>query len=85
MPQEAGAATMLAKRGAGVLLKRANDIVPAVRRMAEDARYYAAMRAATATMSIPHSTRRIVEEITAVIPALVLAEEERVVVDARIA
>ena len=85
MPQEAGAATMLAERGAGVLLKRANDIVPAVRRMAEDARYYAAMRAATATMSIPHSTRRIVEEITALIPAPVLAEEERVVVDARIA
>jgi len=85
MPQEAGAATMLAKRGAGVLLKRAGDIVPAVRRMVEDARYYAAMRAATASMSIPHSTRRIVEEITALIPAPVLAEEELAVVKARIA
>lgn len=81
MPQEAGAATMLAKRGAGVLLKRANDIVPAVRRMVEDARYYAAMRAATAGMAIPHSTRRIVEEITALIPAPVLAEEEGVAAD----
>jgi UDP-N-acetylglucosamine:LPS N-acetylglucosamine transferase len=85
MPQEAGAATMLVKRGAGVLLKRTSDIVPAVRRMAEDARYYATMRAATAGLAIPHSTRRIVEEITALIPAPVLAEEERVVVDARIA
>jgi UDP-N-acetylglucosamine:LPS N-acetylglucosamine transferase len=85
MPQEAGAATMLAKRGAGVLLKRTSDIVPAVRRMVEDARYYATMRAATAGLAIPHSTRRIVEEITALIPAPVLAEEERVVVDARIA
>ncbi|MDX6269130.1 MAG: processive 1,2-diacylglycerol beta-glucosyltransferase [Acidobacteriota bacterium] len=86
MPQEAGAGTLLSKRGAGVLLERAGDIVPAVRRMVEDARYYATMRAATATLSIPHSTRRIVEEITALIPAPVLAEEERVAVaDARIA
>jgi UDP-N-acetylglucosamine:LPS N-acetylglucosamine transferase len=85
MPQEAGAGVMLAKRGAGVLLKHASDIVPAVRRMVEDARYYATMRAATAGLAIPHSTRRIVEEITALIPAPVLAEEERVVIDARIA
>jgi len=85
MPQEAGAATMLAKRGAGVLLQRAGDIVPAVRRMVEDARYYATMRAATAGMALPHSTRRIVEEITALIPAPVMAEEERAVVDIRIA
>jgi UDP-N-acetylglucosamine:LPS N-acetylglucosamine transferase len=86
MPQEAGAATLLAKRGAGVLLERAGDIVPAVRRMVEDARYYATMRAATSSLAIPHSTRRIVEEITALIPAPVLAEEERVkVADVRIA
>ncbi|HZH90973.1 MAG TPA: hypothetical protein VEX70_10210 [Pyrinomonadaceae bacterium] len=86
MPQEAGAGTLIAKRGAGVLLERAADIVPAVRRMAEDTRYYAAMRAATAGLAIPHSTRRIVEEITALIPAPVLAEEEQVTVaDARIA
>jgi len=85
MPQEAGAATMLAKRGAGVLLQRAVDIVPAVRRMVEDARYYATMRAATAGVALPHSTRRIVEEITALIPAPVMAEEERAVVDIRIA
>ncbi|HEY0099847.1 MAG TPA: hypothetical protein VGB76_12945 [Pyrinomonadaceae bacterium] len=85
MPQEAGAATMLTKRGAGVLLKRTSDIVPAVRRMVEDTRYYAAMRTATAGLAIPHSTRRIVEEITALIPAPVLAEEERVVADVHIA
>ncbi|HYG09794.1 MAG TPA: glycosyltransferase [Pyrinomonadaceae bacterium] len=86
MPQEAGAGTLLAKRGAGVLLERAGDIVPAVRRMVEDARYYATMRAATAGLAIPHSTRRIVEEITALIPPPVLAEEERATVaDARIA
>jgi UDP-N-acetylglucosamine:LPS N-acetylglucosamine transferase len=86
MPQEAGAGTLLSQRGAGVLLERAGDIVPAVRRMVEDSRYYATMRAATAGLAIPHSTRRIVEEITALIPAPVLAEEERAnVADVRIA
>src|SRR5918911_761479 len=61
MPQESGAARMIARRGAGVLLKRARDIVPTVRRMCDDARYYASLRAATASLAIPHSTRRIVE------------------------
>ncbi|MDT7690109.1 MAG: processive 1,2-diacylglycerol beta-glucosyltransferase [Acidobacteriota bacterium] len=76
MPQESGAATMLVKRGAGVLLKRAADIVPVVRRMVEDLPYYSGLRAATAGMAFPDSTRRIVEEITALIPAPLLAEEE---------
>ncbi|PYS93835.1 MAG: hypothetical protein DMF64_03465 [Acidobacteria bacterium] len=76
MPQESGAAALIAKRGAGVLLKHARDIVPTVRRMCEDARYYASMRAATAALAIPNSTRRIVEEITALIPAPVRAAEE---------
>ncbi len=76
MPQESGAVKMLATRGAGVVLQRATDIVPVVRRMVDDARYYAAMRAATAGMAIPNSTRRIVEEITALIPAPVMAKEE---------
>jgi UDP-N-acetylglucosamine:LPS N-acetylglucosamine transferase len=80
MPQESGAAAMIARRGAGVLLERARDIVPTVRRMCEDARYYAAMRAATASLAIPHSTRRIVEEITALIPA-VGAPDETITVD----
>jgi UDP-N-acetylglucosamine:LPS N-acetylglucosamine transferase len=76
MPQESGAATMLAKRGAGVLLKRAADIVPVVRRMVEDSRYYSGLRAATASMTLPDATRRIVEEIAALIPAPLLTEEE---------
>ncbi len=86
MPQESGAGALLAKRGAGVLLKRATDIVPAVRRMVDDARYYAALRAATASVAIPHSTQRIVEEIAALLPATVLVEDERArVVDVRLA
>ena len=45
------------------------DIVPEVRRMVEDSRYYANLRAATAGLALPDATRRIVEEITALIPA----------------
>jgi UDP-N-acetylglucosamine:LPS N-acetylglucosamine transferase len=76
MPQESGAAAMLVKRGAGVLLRRASDIVPVVRRMVEDTRYYANLRAATSGLALPGATRRIVEEITALIPAPLLADEE---------
>jgi UDP-N-acetylglucosamine:LPS N-acetylglucosamine transferase len=76
MPQEAGAASLVVRRGAGVLLERAADIVPTVRRLATDAKLYAQMRAATAGLAIPQSTRRIVEEIAALIPAHALSEEE---------
>ena len=79
MPQESGAATMLARRGAGVLLQRAGDIVPVVRRMVEDSRYYAGLRAAAANVARPDATRRIVEEIAALLPANVLKEDETVV------
>lgn len=85
MPQEAGAASMIVKRGAGVLLERATDIVPVIKRMMEDTRHYAAMRAATVGLAIPNSTRRIVEEITALIPAPVMAREEPVLVESRTA
>jgi UDP-N-acetylglucosamine:LPS N-acetylglucosamine transferase len=81
MPQESGAAHLLARRGAGVLLRRASDIVPEVRRMVEDSRYYSGLRAATASLAFPDATRRIVEEITALIPAL--AEEEAAPLEAR--
>jgi UDP-N-acetylglucosamine:LPS N-acetylglucosamine transferase len=75
MPQEAGAANMIAKRGAGVLLKRAGDVVPVVRRMVEDDTHYARMRAATVGLAIPNATRHIVEEIAALIPPPVAAAE----------
>ncbi|HZI17340.1 MAG TPA: glycosyltransferase [Pyrinomonadaceae bacterium] len=76
MPQESGAANLIDRRGAGVLLRRAADVVPAVRRMVEDARYYASLRAAAAAIAMPDSTRRIVEEIAALIPAPAFAEED---------
>ena len=68
MPQEAGTASLVVKRGAGVMLQRASDIVPVVRRMVEDSAHYSAMRAATIGLALPNATRHIVEEITALIP-----------------
>jgi UDP-N-acetylglucosamine:LPS N-acetylglucosamine transferase len=69
MPQEAGTANLVVNRGAGVLLKRAADIVPVIRRMLDDTAHYSAMRAATIGLAIPNATRHIVEEIAALIPA----------------
>ena len=68
MPQEAGAANMIANRGAGVLLKRSTDIVPVIRRMMEDTAHYSRLRTATIGLAIPNATRQIVEEIAALIP-----------------
>lgn len=76
MPQESGAASLIAKRGAGVLLQSAKDIVPIIKHMTEDAHYYAALRSATVGLAIPNSTRRIVEEITALIPAPALSQNK---------
>jgi UDP-N-acetylglucosamine:LPS N-acetylglucosamine transferase len=83
MPQEAGAASMIEKRGAGVLLSHAVDIVPVIRRMLEDSKHYATLRAAAFGMSIPNATRKIVEEITLLIPPPVMALEEPPLVDLR--
>lgn len=78
MPQEAGAAKLIAKRGAGVLLEHASDIVPVIRRMVDDTAHYSAMRAATVGLAIPNATRRIVEEIAAIIPASAPSNEDAV-------
>jgi UDP-N-acetylglucosamine:LPS N-acetylglucosamine transferase len=76
MPQEAGTASLIVKRGAGILLKQAKDIVPVIRRMLEDTAHYSAMRAATIGLAIPNATRQIVEEITALLPAAGHSEEQ---------
>ncbi|MBA2732004.1 MAG: hypothetical protein H0U54_03820 [Acidobacteria bacterium] len=83
MPQEAGAANMIIRRGAGVLLSQTADIVPVVRRMLDDTKHYAALRAAAFAMAIPNATRNIVDEITSLIPLPVMAREEPVLVDAQ--
>jgi len=75
MPQEASTVNLIVKSGAAVLLQRASDVVPVVQRMIADSKHYAAMRAATISVAIPNATRRIVEEITALIPVPVSSEE----------
>ena len=79
MPQEAGTVNLIVKRGAGVLLRHASDVVPTVRRMIEDSAHYAAMRAATVSLIIPNATQHIVEEIAALIPANAGAADETIV------
>src|SRR5258707_13972367 len=76
MPQEASTVNLIVKGGAAILLRRASDIVPVVHRMIEDSKHYAALRAATITLAIPNATKRIVEEITALIPAPAKLEED---------
>ena len=49
--------------------------------MVEDTAHYSAMRAATVGLVIPNATRKIVEEIAALIPASVKAAEEAVLTE----
>jgi len=68
MPQEAGTVQLIAKRGAGILLKKASDIVPIVQSLIGNSRRYDDMKAATAGMTMPDSTEQIIREITALLP-----------------
>ena len=81
MPQEASTANMVVKRGAAVMLQKASDVVPVIRRMIDDSKHYASLRAATITLAIPNATRRIVEEIAALIPESAAAEAEAIRVE----
>jgi UDP-N-acetylglucosamine:LPS N-acetylglucosamine transferase len=85
MPQEAGTVNLIVKGGAAVLLQSASDIVPVVRRMIDDSRHYAALRAATITLAIPNATKRIVEEITSLIPVAANIEEDALVTREQVA
>jgi processive 1,2-diacylglycerol beta-glucosyltransferase len=76
MPQEASTVNLVVNSGAAVRLRRASDVVPVVHRMIDDSKHYAAMRAATITIAIPNATKRIVEEITALIPENAAAANE---------
>jgi processive 1,2-diacylglycerol beta-glucosyltransferase len=78
MPQEASTANMVVKRGAAVMLQKASDVVPVIRRMIDDSKHYASLRAATITLAIPNATKRIVEEIAALIPESAAIEAEAV-------
>jgi len=67
---------LIIKRGAGILLKQAKDVVPVIRNMVEDTAHYSAMRAATLGLALPNATYHIVQEIAALLPATTPAEEE---------
>lgn len=68
MPQEAGTVNLIARRGAGILLEKATDIVPTVQSLLNGSAKYASLKAATISLAIPNSTRNIVHEITALLP-----------------
>ena len=69
MPQEAGTVNLIAKRGAGILLEKASDIVPMIQSLLNNSKKYTEMKAATIDLSNPNSTQKIIEEIFALLPA----------------
>lgn len=68
MPQEAGTVNLIAKRGAGILLEKATDIVPVIKSLLEDSNKYSEMKLATVNLAVPNSTKMIIEEIAALLP-----------------
>lgn len=74
MPQEAGTVRLIEERGAGILLTRPDEVVPAVRSLVSDHGKYAAMKAATIGLAMPGSTEQIIREITALLPKPASAE-----------
>ncbi len=69
MPQEAGTVNMIARRGAGILLKKATDIIPTIQSLLGDSKKYADMKAATLDLATPNSTEMIIREIAALLPS----------------
>ncbi len=76
MPQEAGTVNLISRRGAGILLRKASDIVPTIQLLISDKKKYADMRDAAAILAAPDSTKRIIEEITALLPSSNTAKPE---------
>jgi UDP-N-acetylglucosamine:LPS N-acetylglucosamine transferase len=60
---------MIARRGAGILLKKATDIIPMIQSLLGDSKKYADMKAATLSLSAPNSTEIIIREIAALLPS----------------
>jgi UDP-N-acetylglucosamine:LPS N-acetylglucosamine transferase len=63
MPQESQTAHLISRHQAGLLLKRAGDIAPVIRRLVYDPAEHAAMRLAASRIAIPDATKRIVDEL----------------------
>jgi UDP-N-acetylglucosamine:LPS N-acetylglucosamine transferase len=68
MPQEAGTAQLLSRRGAGILLEKPSDIVPMIQSLLGNSIRYRNLRAATAEMATPDATELIIREIAALMP-----------------
>ena len=49
-------------------MEKSSDIVPTIQNLISDSKKYAEMKAATIGMTIPNSTKNIIEEITALLP-----------------
>ncbi len=69
MPQEAGTVNLIARRGAGILLQKAVDIVPTIQSLLNDSAKYAEMKTATSGLTVPNSTEFIIREIAELLPA----------------
>ena len=63
MPQELQTAKLISHHNAGVMLKRAQDIIPIIRRIHHDPAEHSAMRTAASRIAIPDATKRIVNEL----------------------
>jgi UDP-N-acetylglucosamine:LPS N-acetylglucosamine transferase len=68
MPQEAGTVKLIREKGAGILLEKSSDIVLTIQSLVNNSDKYTAMKAATVNLAIPDSTKKIIEEITALLP-----------------
>lgn len=69
MPQEAGTGVLLEEHNAGLMLRRAEDIVPTLRHLLDTPSRLKAMREAAAALGVPDATQRIVNELSALVPA----------------
>jgi processive 1,2-diacylglycerol beta-glucosyltransferase len=63
MPQESQTGRLISRHNAGVLLERASDIAPIIRRLLSDPAEHTAMRLAASRIAIPDATKRIVDEL----------------------
>lgn len=63
MPQESQTANLISRYKAGVLLERAADIVPVVRRLIHEPAYLNSMQTAASRIATPDATKRVVDEL----------------------
>jgi UDP-N-acetylglucosamine:LPS N-acetylglucosamine transferase len=78
MPQESQTANLISRHNAGVLLRRASDVVPTIYRLLHDPAEHAAMRLAASRIAIPDATRRIVDELMRKVEDRVSAKGQRI-------